>query len=64
MITNNPRALEQGLVGVWCLYHFPVIPTQGAILEKGEYKKKTSFKTMDKHSLGDVYVAFNNICYR
>ena len=41
VITNNPRALEQGLVGVWHLYHFPVVPTQGAIPEKGEYKKKS-----------------------
>ena len=40
VITNNQRALGQGLVGVWRLHHFPVVPTQGAILEKGEYKKK------------------------
>ena len=37
---NNPRALGQGLVGVWLLYHFPVVPTQGAIPEKGKYLKK------------------------
>ena len=37
VITNNPRALGQGLVCVWHLYHFPVVPTQGAILEQGEY---------------------------
>ena len=37
VITNNPRALRQGLVGVWRLYHVPVVPTQGAIPEKGEY---------------------------
>ena len=40
VITNNPRALGQGLVGVWRLYHFPVVPTQGVIPEEGEYKKK------------------------
>ena len=34
---KNPRALGQGMVGVWCLYQFPVVPTQGAIPEKGEY---------------------------
>ena len=37
VITNTPRALGQGLVGVWHLYHFPVVPTQGTIPEKGEY---------------------------
>ena len=34
--SNIPRALGQGLVGVWRLCHFPVVPTQGAIPEKGE----------------------------
>ena len=37
-----PRALEQGLVGVWRLYHFPVVPTQGAIPGKGKYKKNSN----------------------
>ena len=37
VITNNPRALGQGLVGVWRLYHFPVVPTQGVIPEEDEY---------------------------
>ena len=40
LAVNIPRDLGQGLVGVWRLYHFPVVPTQGSILEKGEYKKK------------------------
>ena len=35
--TNNPRALGQGSVGVLRLYHFSVVPTQGAIPEKEEY---------------------------
>ena len=29
---------------MWRLYHFPVVPTQGAIPEKGEYIKKIKDK--------------------
>ena len=29
VITNNPRALGQGLYGVWRLYHFPVVRNPG-----------------------------------
>ena len=48
VITNNPRALGQGLVGVWRLYHFPVVPTQRVIPEEGENKTKKKTKKTKK----------------
>ena len=38
----SPRAARQGMASVWRLYHFQVVPTQGAIPEEGKVIKKNN----------------------
>ena len=33
------------------MYHFPVVPTQGAILEKGKYKRKKKLQVFSNNSI-------------